>query len=107
MERQIKIIGELKQKLIENLGDNVVNLILFGSQINGKATEFSDYDILIVLKNEFDWVLRNKIYSISYDIELEYEILFDTTIISLYELNQTLRGKQPFILNALHNGIAA
>jgi len=40
-------------------------------------------------------------------IELEYDMMFDTTIISLYELENTLRGRQPFIYNALEKGIAA
>jgi len=107
MDEKLKIIRELKLKLIENFGDNIVNVILFGSQITGKANEFSDYDILIVLKNEYDWKLRNEIYAVCYDIELDYDIIFDTTLISLNELNNTLRGKQPFICSALNNGIAA
>jgi len=107
MDEKLKIIRELKLKLIENFGDNIVNVILFGSQITGKANEFSDYDILIVLKNEYDWKTENKILNVCCDIQIDYEIYLDITIISQNQLNNSLRGKQPFIINAIERGTAA
>jgi len=59
---KIEIIKELKNLLIENFGDIIDKVILFGSQINGSATEYSDYDILIILKTDYDWRVERKLY---------------------------------------------
>jgi predicted nucleotidyltransferase len=45
----ILIITELKKALVAQFGDNIVDIILFGSQASGKFTEDSDYDILMLL----------------------------------------------------------
>jgi predicted nucleotidyltransferase len=102
---QIHIIETLKANLRAQLGTNIVNVFVFGSQVNGSATEFSDYDILIVLKAEYDWTYKDKIYEICYQTELSEAVFFDITVISEHELKNTMRGKQPFILNAIKNGI--
>ena len=102
-----KIIKDLKKSLITEFGDNINSVILFGSQAQGKANEFSDYDFLIILKNQYDWKLKNKISDICYEIDLKYDILTDIHVISDYELNDTLRGCQTIFRNALKNGIYA
>lgn len=67
MNHNSEILKALKQKLIDSFGDNIAKVILFGSQVTGGATEFSDYDILIVLKCEYDWKFRNEIYDLCND----------------------------------------
>ena len=71
MEIKYGILKKLKAKLIENFGHNIVSVILFGSQATGKAHEFSDYDILIVLKEDYDWKIENKILNVCSDIQIE------------------------------------
>lgn len=107
MENNTKIVRlkELKQRLIAKFGDNIVYVILFGSQATGKATEFSDYDILIVLKDKYTWKLENEIINLCADFQIDYEIYLDTIIISLSEIQTSLRGKQPIIANTLKHGI--
>jgi predicted nucleotidyltransferase len=107
MAEKLKILKELKQKLIDNFGDNILHVILFGSQATGKANEFSDYDILIVLKNIYTWQLENQIMNVCCDIQIDYEIYIDLIIISQAEIETSLRGKQPIIINSLTNGIYA
>jgi len=65
------IVKELKDLLVRNLGDNVLDIILFGSQLKGTASEHSDFDVLIVLKNDYDWKLKRKINDLCYDIDLK------------------------------------
>jgi uncharacterized protein len=105
MEEKLKILRLLKAKLIENFGDNIVNVILFGSQAKGTAHVDSDYDILIVLRNDYDWKYKNMIYKICSHFTIEYDLFFDLLIINLYELNHTLRGVQPIFSNALNEGV--
>ena len=105
MENKIEILKELKGKLVNQLGDNIVKIILFGSQANGMAKDDSDYDVLIVLKNDYDYNYKKKIIEICYELELEYEIFIDVLLVSLHELKHTIKGKEPLIIEALDEGI--
>jgi len=102
---KIEILKDLKNLLIKHFGDVIDKVILYGSQINGNPQEYSDYDILIIVNIDYDWRMKNKILSVCNDIDLKYDILTDVTIISHNELN-SLREKQPFILDALEQGVS-
>lgn len=104
MTTDIQILHELKQALQVKFGEDIQEVILFGSRITGDASEFSDYDILIILKQKPDRNQKRKISEICYDIELQHNILIDTHILSEVELN-TLRGKQPLFQRAIRKGI--
>ncbi len=101
------IIKELKNILVKNLGDDISDVVLFGSQLTGKATKDSDVDILIVLKNDYDRQIKRKINELCYEIDLKYDTFLDTQIISLNELKNSLRGKHPIFSNALKEGFHA
>ncbi len=100
------IIKDLKKHLQKQFGDNIKDVILFGSHASNKFTNDSDYDILILLKNRPDWKLKRLISDYCYNIDLKYNIITDIHIISDPELN-TLRGKQPIFYDAIHKGIHA
>jgi uncharacterized protein len=102
----IQIIKDLKDHLHKNIGDNVHDIILFGSRASGSNKVDSDYDILIVLREKPDWKLRREISDYCYDIDLKYGIITDTHILADSEIN-TLRGKQPVYQDAILNGIHA
>lgn len=103
---KLTIIKDLKEYLQKEYHDSVKEIILFGSQVNGNSNEYSDYDILIVLDNDYTFRDENKIYDLCYAIELKYNIIIDPHLISLRELN-TLRGKQPIFTNAIQTGLYA
>ncbi len=96
----------LKHLLIKNFGNNIKDVILFGSQATETATDLSDYDILIVLQNEYDWKYKDKIRDVVCEYEIMNDIFIDMNIISEKERN-TLRWNQPIFINALKNGIYA
>lgn len=100
------ILENLKKHLQKNYGDSIKDVILFGSQAQANASEHSDYDILIVLKNEYSGKDENEILDLCYDIDLKYNILIDVHLISEQEI-ATFRGKQPIFVNALKSGIYA
>lgn len=97
-------VGELKELLLKYFGDEIEKIILFGSQIKGDAGEYSDYDILVILKKGYDWRLENEIMGVCYEIDLKYNIVTDVKVMSQKSLN-SIEGKQPFILNALEEGV--
>jgi uncharacterized protein len=100
------IIDALSHRLKEIFSDNLIDVILFGSHINGTANDDSDYDILVILKQKTDWKTEREISDICFEIDLKYNIITDTHIISEPELSM-LRGKQPIFLNAILNGLHA
>lgn len=104
MMKKTKILKELKALLLKHFGDDIEEVILFGSQVNGKAREYSDYDVLIILKNDYDWRYKDKISAVCNKIDLKYEVFIDDKIISQRELS-TLKGRVPFVLDALETGI--
>ncbi|MBC8487460.1 MAG: nucleotidyltransferase domain-containing protein [Bacteroidetes bacterium] len=99
-------LKKLKHLLIKNFGDNIKDVILFGSQATETATDLSDYDILIVLRNEYDWKYKDKIRDVICEFEIMNDIFIDMNIISEKERN-TLRWHQPIFINAFKNGIYA
>ncbi len=99
-----EIASELKNKLSRNLPGIIKKVILYGSQVNGKVHESSDIDILVVIEGKIGFEIKDKIYDICYDENLKHNVWIDVNIISVGDLNK-IRGKQPFIINALSYGI--
>lgn len=100
------ILTDLKNRLSEHYSDSVKNVVLFGSQATNKATDYSDYDVLILLNEDYTRHDENKILDICYEVDLKYDILIDAHLLSMKELNSN-RGKQPIFVNALKDGIYA
>jgi predicted nucleotidyltransferase len=97
-----KIIFLIKQWLTNQYKDNLENIILYGSQARNEAKEYSDIDILIVLKQTFNY--REEIAKTSQfiaDLSLEYDTVISRAFISaqrFYEENN------PFVLNVRREG---
>jgi predicted nucleotidyltransferase len=98
------LLTELRDLLKSRFADNLKEVVLFGSQINGTAQNDSDYDFLIILKEKVDWKTEREISDLCYEIDLKYNIITDIHILSESELS-TIRGRQPIFVNALANGL--
>ena len=101
-----KLLTEIKQSLLQEFPGIIDRVILFGSQAKGTATENSDHDILVVVNTDYDRKLKDKVLDLLYDFDLKYDILIDVKVISQAEL-KTIKGYQPFILEAFEHGIVA
>jgi len=100
------IIQDLKNHLAQYFGDEIVQVILFGSQARKTERSESDYDVLIIVKSKLNWKIKEKIIDLCYDIDLKYDIIIDLHILAEEEINE-LRGKQPIFHNAIETGIRA
>ena len=49
------ILKKLKNELIQIYGERLDHIILYGSRARGDARDDSDIDILIVLKDDFNY----------------------------------------------------
>lgn len=100
-------LKELKALLTAHFGEDIKDVILFGSRVTGKAYKDSDYDVLIILNSDYDMEYQDRITAVLYEMELEYDIFIDTKIISATELRRTIKGRHPLYVDALQEGIYA
>jgi len=107
MKNHLKIIKDLKSLLVTKLGKDILDVILYGSQIKNTYDQESDYDVLIVLNRKYNWAQRRIIRDLCYEISLKYDIIIDSKIISLEELENSPTGNNPLYLDALNQGVYA
>ncbi|TAK32269.1 MAG: nucleotidyltransferase domain-containing protein [Saprospiraceae bacterium] len=106
-KKRDKILQAAKQRLTERFGDKIKDVILFGSRAWGKPHRWPDWDFVVVVRGEYDWRFEHTVWEIMADIDLDYEVITQTLIISEQELNHSLRGHEPVFTDALQNGIYA
>lgn len=73
------ILPELKRALLEHYGDRLVKLILYGSHARGEATEDSDIDVLVVIRDLTFAETRGELWDIT-EISARFSYNFDTLI---------------------------
>jgi len=101
----LMIINKIKAVLVPT--GMIEKTILFGSRAYGKeCNEQSDYDILLISAELYDWQKQDYIYDLLYDIQLEYDIVLDIHFLAKSELD-SIRAKQPIFQKALTEGICA
>jgi len=105
-KKTIRILKEIKATLQTHFGEEIVEVILFGSRANGKPHRWSDYDLLILLKSPYKSQMEDDILNKLYDVTLKYNIIPDNHFLALGELN-TLKGRQPIFINAMNSGFYA
>jgi uncharacterized protein len=106
-EREHKLttlLREFKQSLEELYGDRLIHLILYGSYARNQATDASDIDILVVLKDPVS--VAEEIFrmgTIKTILNLKYDEL-----ISVLPISQTeyLHKTTPLLQNIRQEGIA-
>lgn len=76
IDELLKILREVKEKLEEILGDDLVEVILFGSYARGEAREDSDVDVLVVVKKLPDREEEWEIGELMTDLVLRYGVVF-------------------------------
>ncbi|MGD1701379.1 nucleotidyltransferase domain-containing protein [Dapis sp. BLCC M229] len=98
-----EILTRVKQEFKKVYQDNLISLILFGSQARGDAKLDSDIDILVVLKEKIiQDDRRNNIIAFISDICIEYGVLVSCVYVSEFQFKQE---KSPLLLNIHQEGI--
>ncbi len=97
------ILKMLKADLKAALGDRIGDLILFGSYSRGDYTEYSDVDLLILVKGTLQ---REEIRKVD-DLIAKYSLKYDVVISGLvYPAETYQQFNTPFLLNIKEEGIA-
>ncbi len=89
-----QIATEFKAKLEKLYGDELAELILFGSHARGDFHDESDIDFAVVLKNPETRGASEifKISSSSTDLSLKYGLMISTFPVSYYRVHNSMQG---------------
>lgn len=72
-KKEKKVLDEFKQKISQQLSDDLLELKLFGSKARGDSRKNSDIDVLVVLKSNSK-EKENFIIDLTVEILLKYGI---------------------------------
>lgn len=99
-----EIIDEIINGLLKAFGDNVLQIILYGSVARKQATEESDVDIAVVLEREFNYAEREEFLEWVAELDLKYDKVF--SVIDIERENYEKWGAVlPFYKNIKRDGI--
>ena len=107
MVDKTQILSELKRLLLNRLGNDLHDLILFGSYARSDQNEHSDFDVLIILNVPVHWKLKNLIRDVCYDVSVDREIFIDSKIVYQQDLKTKFWGKNPLFTDAIKHGVHA
>ena len=97
------ILNILKTFLIQLYQEELDKIILFGSRARGEGRPDSDYDILIVLNNNFNYSEEiEKTSEFISNISLKYDIVISRGFAKSFDY---LNSNIPFFLNVRKEGI--
>jgi predicted nucleotidyltransferase len=105
MPKNVKrILHELKKGLAAIYGNQLKAVILFGSFARGEGhLPDSDIDVLIVLKDEFDyWEMDKRSSELVASLSLENDVLISTKLASA---KRYAESKMPLYINVRREGI--
>lgn len=76
-----KIVRAFANELLRQLGDQIYEIIWYGSTACGEAEEGSDVDVAVICQHD-DFAVEDRIWSIAHEISLEHNVLIDARVIS-------------------------
>src|SRR3989338_2234405 len=96
---------EIMRKIADNLSEDkmVLKIIAYGSRVRGDYRGDSDFDVLVVIEKK-DKDVRDKILQVFYTHELEVDISFSITILSVEEFLFNEKLGSPFIASIKKEG---
>ncbi len=104
-KNEVDAILELKKRLKKNFGKELNEIRIFGSKVRGDFDKESDIDVFVVFDRDVDWDFKNEVSHIAYDIDLEFEVMFNLIIFSTIQLKEPKYKILPFIQNVKKEGV--
>ena len=104
MAQMEAILRALRSEMARVLGDRLEQILLFGSQARGEARPDSDIDILVVVREDYDYAdLIRRTFPIIAALSLRYDVVISRAFVSRERYE---REQSPFLLNVRREGIA-
>jgi predicted nucleotidyltransferase len=99
----IELLRRCKEAIRQVVPD--ADVILYGSRARGDATEYSDYDILILINGDAELPLEQKIRSNVYPLELDSGAVLTLFVYSRKQWDTPLYRAMPFHENVDRDGV--
>jgi len=103
-EKDQLALKKFKEAVTKALGNEFIELTLFGSKARGDAREDSDIDVLVIT-NSGNWRLRDVVYRIVNDILLDDDINISPKVIGKENYKRLYEKGYPFVKNVIRDGI--
>ena len=88
--------------MVRKFGKKIDVIVLYGSAATGAATEDSDIDVLIITDDDS---IREEIYDIAYDVNLQFDVLLSLFFISRKDFSRLVEIGSPFAEEVIHKGV--
>lgn len=98
----MEIIKEVKAKILKILTEKFDEIILFGSYARGDYTEYSDVDLVLVVKETISQIEKERIADVLSHFSLKYDIVLSCID---YPKSSFEKYKTPFLLNVKEDGV--
>ena len=109
--KEIKVLSKKEEKALNELKTQLkkkiphVEIILYGSKARGDSEISSDIDLLILVDENINRKLKEKISDIRYDVELKHDVVFGVILENKEFWNSPLADAMPFHRNVEKEGI--
>jgi predicted nucleotidyltransferase len=97
------ILRNLRRELTRVLGDQLVSMILYGSQARGQPRSDSDIDVLVVVRDDSDYgdLIRRTSATVA-ALSLQHDVVISRAFVSRERFE---REQTPFLLNVRREGV--
>lgn len=99
-----KALKQVTEKLKKRFPNRIVSVYAFGSRVRGDHDEWSDFDVLVVVKNK-EPRIEYGIVSIFVDEEMKSGVLFSPVIKDIQAFGMEKKYRTPFYKNIMKEGI--
>jgi predicted nucleotidyltransferase len=102
---ELAAVEECTRRMVSSLQGELCHLWLFGSKTRGDFGPDSDIDLLVVVRN-LQRDIRRQIRHIGADCSLEYDVLFNTHILTLPQWDYLERHQGTLWSEIQRDGVA-
>ena len=99
-----EVLAELKERLMELLGERIIKMVLYGSRARGDYDSESDIDVAIIVRG-LTRELKNRILDTVVDIEIEHLTPFSTLVLSEEDFEALKKRERRIALNIEKEGL--
>ena len=97
-------LHELVEGVRKIIPDKIISIILYGSVARGTATDESDIDIALIIKDKLDGKAEDALSDVIVDLNLKYDTVFSVVDIQHEELKKW-GNVLPFFKNVAKDGV--
>ncbi len=102
--KERKALENFTHILRNKFGDQILEIIIFGSKARGNSQKSSDIDIMVIISNN-DWRIVDQIRNIGYDLDENIDYRFSIQVVPESHVKYLKDHNFQFIRNVEKEGI--